>query len=74
MTSTAVRALRLRALGLRAALACLVVVGCASPLVVAEPRDDGGGAALGAFGDAGAIDGGEAGDADFIADPVDAAE
>lgn len=50
------------------AIACAVIVGCASPLTVAEPRD-GGEPAVPSFGDAGALDGGEGGDADFIADP-----
>lgn len=46
----------------------LVLAGCASPLTVAEPRDDAGAPAP-TFDDAAAPDAGEAGDAEPIHDP-----
>ncbi len=43
---------------------------CASPLTIAEPRDGGSAdGSVGTFGDAGPLEAGEGGDADFIADP-----
>lgn len=53
------------------AYCALVIAGCASPLTVAEPRDGGTAPEAGGFGDAGALEGGDGSDADFLADPVD---
>lgn len=47
----------------------LVLAGCASPLTVAEPRDDAGSGPAPVFDDAAAPDTGEAGDAEPIHDP-----
>lgn len=54
-------------------VARLAIVGCATPLTVAEPRDSGAPVPTspGEFGETGPLDSGFTGEENFLADPPD---